>query len=82
MASQITSPTQPFIHTQIKENIKATRHWPLCGEFTGAGEFPHKGPVTRKIFPFDDVIMPWWAPDQLLVYLVDLILRMDIFGDF
>ena len=22
-------------------------------------EFPHKGPVTRKMFPFDDVIM-WW----------------------
>ena len=20
---------------QIKENIKALRHWPLCGEFTG-----------------------------------------------
>ena len=24
-----------FIQTQIKENIKAPRHWPLCGEFTG-----------------------------------------------
>ena len=32
--------TQPFIQTQIKENIKAPRHWPLCGEFTGPGEFP------------------------------------------
>ena len=21
--------------------------------------FPHKGPVTRKMFPFDDVIMRW-----------------------
>ena len=21
--------------TQIKENIKVPRHWPLCGEFTG-----------------------------------------------
>ena len=28
-------PTQPFIETQIKENIKAPRHWPLWGEFTG-----------------------------------------------
>ena len=27
--------TQPFIQTQIKENIKALRHWPLCDEFTG-----------------------------------------------
>ena len=24
-----------FIQTQIRENIKAPRHWPLCGEFTG-----------------------------------------------
>ena len=32
--------TQPFIQTQIKENIKAPRHWPLCGDFTGTGEFP------------------------------------------
>ena len=38
IASQITSlmiVTQFFIQTQIKENIKAPRHWPLCGEFTG-----------------------------------------------
>ena len=32
--------TQSFIQTQIKENIKVPRHWPLCGEFTGTGEFP------------------------------------------
>ena len=29
-----------FIQAQIKENIKAPRQWPLCGEFTGTGEFP------------------------------------------
>ena len=37
-ASQITSSslfTQPFIQAQIKENVKAPRHWPLWGEFTG-----------------------------------------------
>ena len=27
--------TQPFIQAQIKENTKAPRHWPLCGEFIG-----------------------------------------------
>ena len=27
--------SQPFIRAQIKENIKAPRYWPLCGEFTG-----------------------------------------------
>ena len=32
--------TQSFIQTQMKENIKAPRHWPLCGEFTGTGDFP------------------------------------------
>ena len=26
--------TQLFIRVHIKENIKAPRHWPLCGEFT------------------------------------------------
>ena len=45
-ASQITSLTivftQPFIQTQIKENIKALRHWPLCGEFTGDRWIPRK----------------------------------------
>ena len=39
MASQITSLTivysTVYIHAQIKENIKAPRHWPLWGEFTG-----------------------------------------------
>ena len=43
---------QPFIQVQIKENIKAPRHWTLWTEFT-----PHKGPVTRKMFPFNDVNM-------------------------
>ena len=50
---------------QIKENIKAPRHWPSWGEFTGhrwipltmASDAEHKGPVLRKMFPFDDVIM-------------------------
>ena len=31
---------QSFIRAQIKENIKAPRHWPLCGEITGTDEFP------------------------------------------
>ena len=38
IASQITSLTivySIFIQAQIKENIKAPRHWPLYGELTG-----------------------------------------------
>ena len=40
---------------RFKENTKALRHWPLWGKFTD-----DKGPVTRKRFPFDDVIMDGW----------------------
>ena len=32
--------SQPFIDAQIKENIKALRHWPLCVEFTGGRWIP------------------------------------------
>ena len=32
--------TQSFIQAHIKENIKAPRHWPLWGEFTGGRQIP------------------------------------------
>ena len=49
---------EPFVQAQIKENIKPPCHCPLWGETTGDRWFPpHKGQVTRKMFPFDDVIM-------------------------
>ena len=35
----------------------STRHWPLWGIHRWPVNSPHKGPVTRKMFPFDDVIM-------------------------
>ena len=42
----------------IKENIKVTRHRPFCvGHSPGTVNSQHKWPGTRKIFPFDDVIM-------------------------
>ena len=43
--------TQPFIQTQIKENIKAPRHWPLCREFTGDRWIPRtNGQLRGKCF--------------------------------
>ena len=59
IAPQITSLiiviiTQPFIRTQIKENIKAMRHWPSCGEFTGNGEFP------AQIVSNAENVSIWW----------------------
>ena len=60
---------QPFIRAQIKENIKAPRHWPLCGEFTGHRWIPRtKGQQRGKCFHLmmsswnDDVIKSSCAP--------------------
>ena len=61
---RLKSPTsrwlaQTFVQAQTKENIKAERHWPLWGAFAGDRWIPlTKGqPVTREMFPFDDVIV-------------------------
>ena len=49
MVSQITNLTIVYIQGKIKENIKAPRHWPLCGEF------PAQMASNEKMFPFEDV---------------------------
>ena len=60
MASQITSLiyllNRLFGHRSKKTSkLRVTG---LCaGNSPGPVNFPHKGPVTRKMFPFDDVIM-------------------------
>ena len=36
------------------KNIKAPRHWPLCGEFTGPGEFP------AQMASFAENVSIWW----------------------
>ena len=35
MSAMMPQVTQSFIQAHTKENIKALRHWPLWGEFTG-----------------------------------------------
>ena len=69
MASQITSLTIVYsiIYSCADQRkhqssaslafVRGIHRWPV--------NFPHKGPVTRKMFPFDDVIMfvdscSWW----------------------
>ena len=55
--------TQPFIHAQINENIKAPRHWPLCGEFTGEQWIPRTNDQSRgKCFHF---MTSSWSPSIL-----------------
>ena len=48
---------EPFVQAQIKENTKAPCHWPLEGNPHVTGVYPHKGPITRKMFPFDNIIV-------------------------
>ena len=61
IASQITSLT--VVYSIIYSGADQRKHQSyaalaLCaGNSPGPVNFPHKGPVTRKIFPFDDVIM-------------------------
>ena len=60
MASQPASSlfTQPFIRVQIKETLKSTASLAAVrGIHRGPVNSPHKWPVTRKMFPFDDVVM-------------------------
>ena len=52
--------TRPFIQTQIKVNIKAPRHWPLCGEFTGTGEFP------AQRASYAENVSIWWRHHDLM----------------
>ena len=44
-----------------KENIKAPRHWPLCGEFTGTGKFP-----TQRASYAENVSI-WWRHHQAIL---------------
>ena len=49
--------TQPFIRAQIKENIKISESLAFVGLIHRSPvKFPHKGPATQEMFPFDDVM--------------------------
>ena len=69
LASQITSLT--VVYSTVYSDVNQRKHqssaslafvWEI---HRGPVNFPHKGPVTRKMFPFDDVIMEiidiWYA---------------------
>ena len=61
IASQITSLTivYPIVYSDAgQKKTSKLRVTGLCvGKSPGPVNSPHKGPVTRKMFPFDDVIM-------------------------
>ena len=62
MASQITSLT--IVYSTVYSGANQRKHQSSAslafvrGIHRGPVNFPHKGPVMLKMFPFDDVIMP------------------------
>ena len=66
MASQITSLTIVYNNRLERRRSKKTSKLRVTGLCEGIHRWPvnspHKGPVTRKMFPFDDVIMITTAP--------------------
>ena len=48
-----------LLRRRSKKNIEAPRHWPLCGEFTGTGEFP-----TQRASYAENVSI-WWRHHDL-----------------
>ena len=73
MASQITSLTVVYSTLLFRRRSKKTsklRVTVLCvGNSPGQVNSPHKGPVTRKMFPFDDVIMSLSSNDFMARHL-------------
>ena len=72
VASQITSFT--IVYSTVYSGAHQSKHQSsaslafLWGIHRGPVNSPHKLPVTRKMFPFDDVIMPnisWWLDHRL-----------------
>ena len=61
VASQITSLT--IVYTTVYSDADQSKHQSSAslafvrGIHRGPVNSPHKGPVTRKMFPFDDVTM-------------------------
>ena len=64
MASQITSLT--IVYSTVYSGANQRKHQSSAslafvrGIHRGPVNSPHKGPVARKIFPFDDIIMNIW----------------------
>ena len=65
MASQMTSLT--CVYSTVYSSVNQRKHQSSAslafvrGIHRGQVNSPHKWPVTRKMFPFDDVIMTWRA---------------------
>ena len=58
-----------FRRSSKQTNIKAPRHWPLWGEFTGdRWSLRTNGQLRGFFFPFHDVIIFFWKPREGVIY--------------
>ena len=80
IASQITSLTIVYSNLLFRRRSKKTskfRVTGLCvGNSPGPVNSPHKGPVPRKMFPFDDVIMLSPVRCQAIIGTIDCLLSI------
>ena len=54
------------------KKIPKPRVTSLCADYSPVtGEYPHKGPVTRKMFPFDDVFLKVCVYYRVLLHETD-----------
>ena len=90
IASQITSPT--IVYSTVYSDADQRKHQSSAslafvgGIHRGPVNSPHKWPVTRKMFPFDDVIMfysRWCRASGFIIFIdcdVQLIQWLHIFS--
>ena len=77
VTSQITSPTA--VYSTVYSDTDQRKHQSsaslafMWGIHRGPVNSPHKCPVTRKMFPFDDVIMSMWFCGQCVQWKIELI---------
>ena len=74
LASQITSLT--VVYSIVYSGVNQRKHQSSASLafvreiHRGPVNFPHKWPVTRKMFPFDDVIMVFLNPQGISVWRI------------
>ena len=64
---------QPFIQEQIKENVKAPRHWPLWGNSPVTGEFS-----AQKASSTENVSIWWRHRGHYMICVTKILIPWDI----
>ena len=78
VVSKITSLT--IIYSTVYSGVDQIKHQSSASlAFVwGPVNSPHKGPVTRKMFPFDDVIVMNWNRPLIEVNVVDMAITLHV----